>query len=988
MEHSHRSCFVVRLFGHPELELDGAPLRLERQKTVALLAYLAVGGAPVARDTLAALFWPDCDGAQAGAYLRRTLWELRRALGPERLEADRETVSLLLGPGLWVDVARFRQLAAGLREGARQLAPLEEAAALYRGDFLAGFSLRDSPDFDDWQSLQAEALRHELGLVLAALAQAHGERGDWGAAIDAARRWLALDPLDEASHRALMQLYAWSGQRGAAIRQYEACIAILDEELGAAPEAETAALGQEIRAGRVGRRRVPASVARAPLTPRLGPALPADHTPFVGREAELTEIGRLLADRECRLLTLIGPGGVGKTRLAIQAARAAGAAFAAGVAFVPLAAQSSAEGLLAALVEGVQPWQHASGPARSHQAGPRGQLLASLRDQALLLILDSAEHLAADVADLLSELLPAGPQLKLLVTSRERLRLPEEWVFEVAGLPYPEAGAAGDPAACPAAQLFLKAAGRARIGYSPGPDDWPAVARICRSVEGLPLAIELAAPWVRLLSCAEIAAEIEGNRDFLASQAGGLPERHRSLRAAFEHSWRLLPAAEREVLARLSVFAGGLTREAAAEVAGAQVADLSALLDRSLLRRDRAGRLDLHQTLKQYAAEKLALSPEAERQVRSRHSAHYLDWLAATGEGLRGREQRQALGLLLGEVGNLRLAWQQALAAGEWGRVRRALPAWALFAEMGPRRREGYEAICSAVEAAGAAVRREGSDTTLNALLALALAARRFLGMSLEPGLPLEPLRQESLALAQDLPDCAEKALTFLLSAVGPGPHSAAECQALAKESEALFEGLGDRWGVAMARLVWADGAIYGARDDAAALPAYLEARSRFRALGNRWGEALCLFGLTTLALQEARYDEALRLGQECVGVYQELGNPARIVDALALTAVAAREAGNLGALRGCLAEALAPLEETGQRARLARALADLCEVAAAQGDGPAAESYRQRALALYHELGDGEGLQNPLPALDQLQAGNAAQGHNDRGQGQGRSRR
>ncbi len=588
---------MVRLFGHPQIDLGGAPVHLERHKAIALLAYMTVTGGRLGRDTLAALFWPDCEGAVAHAYLRRTLWELRRALGEGRLDIDRRTVALPCTGGVWVDVVRFQGLAADAKaaEPAGRLRLLQEAADLYRGDFMAGFSLRDSPGFDEWQSLQAEDLRRQLGQVLAALAEEQRDQGDCDTAIETARRRLALDPLDEDPHRALMRLYAGSGRRAAAIRQYEACVAILQSELGAQPEAETTALYEAIRQGAVGRPRQ----ARRPV-PRVDPGLPTDSLPFVGREAELAEVGRLLAEPDCRLLTLVGPGGAGKTRLAIRAARACADSFADGVAYVPLDAQSSAKGLVAAVAEHFRPGVQSDSPAEMQR-----QLVASLRRRAVLLVLDNAEHLVPAVAEWLAELLPAAPRVKLLVTSRERLRLPQAWTLEIGGLPYPGPGQAGNPAEFPAVQLFVRAARRVRADFAPAPEDWPVIGRICRLLEGLPLGIELAAPWVRVLSCPEVAAELEGDQGLLASSERGVPERHRSLGTVFEQSWQLLNPRERDLLARLSVFATSFTREAAAQVSGASLADLAALVDKSLLRREGAGRYALHALLRQHAAEKV-----------------------------------------------------------------------------------------------------------------------------------------------------------------------------------------------------------------------------------------------------------------------------------------------------------------------------------------------------------------------------------------------
>ncbi|MDI7275804.1 MAG: tetratricopeptide repeat protein, partial [Anaerolineae bacterium] len=388
------------------------------------------------------------------------------------------------------------------------------------------------------------------------------------------------------------------------------------------------------------------------------------------------------------------------------------------------------------------------------------------------------------------------------------------------------------------------------------------------------------------------------------------------------------------------------------------LADLTALADRSLLHRDPGGRYGLHEVLRAYAAEKLSLSPEPEREARARHSAYYLDLIADAGEGLKGREQRATLSLLEREVPNLQQAWQRALEAGDWERARRALPNWILFMEMGPRKRESGAAALQAIAAVRGAAAARGPTPTLNAILALLLAAWRYHSTSLEPGTPPGPLIEESMALARSLPDCPEKAMVYLLNCVGSAPDNPAGAVALAGESLAVFDALGDRWGTAMARLVLGDCLVLGANDCDAARSAYGEARAAFRALGNRWGEAMCLVGLTMVASRQGHHGEAMELGRESLAVYRDLGNPWRIVTTLELLAQVAREAGDPVTARACLEESLAPLEETGHRAAVAGTLVHLARAARGGGDLAGAREYLERARMLCQELGDLEGAE------------------------------
>ena len=359
--------------------------------------------------------------------------------------------------------------------------------------------------------------------------------------------------------------------------------------------------------------------------------LPAPRTSFVGRASELDEIDRLLGDPGCRLLTLVGPGGAGKTRLALEAAGRRIERYPHGVHFVPLVSVASPEFLAPAIAESIQ---FAVDGAHSGFSA-QDQLLDYLGERATLLVLDNFEHLV-DGADLLGEIIERAPKVELLTTSRERLNVQSEWVLDVHGLGLTENGKGGSGAL----RLFVERATQVEPGFSLDDDQRAEARRICRLVEGLPLGIELSASWVSVLSCAEIAEEIERNIDFLATSMRDVPERHRSLRAAFDQSWRLLSGEQQAVLARLSVLRGDFGREAAAAVAGADLRLLSDLVSKSLVRRSDFGRFELHELLRQYAAERLAASPGEERDARERHARHYAAMLIERQAELIGRGSR------------------------------------------------------------------------------------------------------------------------------------------------------------------------------------------------------------------------------------------------------------------------------------------------------------------------------------------------------------
>src|SRR5512143_2346170 len=315
------------------------------------------------------------------------------------------------------------------------------------------------------------------------------------------------------------------------------------------------------------------------LSPELKPAaaapqvrvnLPVLPTPLIGRQREVEELSQLLVDPQCRLLTLVGPGGIGKTRLAIEAAARLPAAFADGVYFVPLASVITARFIVPLIADALGFAFQSTTPA-----DPKTQLFRYLKGKQVLLLTDNLEHLLTEPGiEVLTELLANTPQVKLLATSREPAGLQGEWVFEVQGLPIPDSRYAEGSAQNTGVELFLQRARRAHVGFTARPQDYPAIVRICQLVDGMPLGIELAAAWVRTLDCAEIAREIERGLDFLSVTTRDLPARHRSMRAVFDHSWRLLSPEDQTVLLRLSVFRGGFKREAAEQVAGATLAVL------------------------------------------------------------------------------------------------------------------------------------------------------------------------------------------------------------------------------------------------------------------------------------------------------------------------------------------------------------------------------------------------------------------------------
>ncbi|MHB1319642.1 MAG: BTAD domain-containing putative transcriptional regulator, partial [Anaerolineae bacterium] len=641
------------VLGPLQVLIDDVPVTaLESDKVRALLVYLAVEAhRPHRRESLVGLLWPDCPEQVARHNLRQALLNLRQAIGdhtarPPYLLISRDTIQFNRDSDFTLDLAQFNTIlhaaeedrGRGTGDGSIRAARLEEMIKLYRGGFLQDFFLEDSAEFEDWVLVQRESLHQHALNACSTLASYYEQHGDFQAARRHASRQLELDPWREEAHCQMMRALALDGQRSAALAQYETCRRVLAEELGVEPSTQTCELYEQVRAGTLEtKHESPASIPTASIH-----NLPVSLTSFHGREQELIELERLIANSECRCISLVGQGGTGKTRLALQAAQQHRADSTHGVAFVPLAAVSSVEGAIPAISGAIHLDFYGPGD-------PRVQLLNYLRDKQMLLILDNVEQLLGEgppeaaIVGLMLEILQHAPGVKLLVTSREALNLQGEWVFEVGGLAFPRAEQEEHADEYAAVALFMQRARRASPGLAFGEADRAGMADICRLVEGMPLAIELAAAWSRVLSPAEIAQEIRGSLDILSASVRDLPERHRSMRVVFDRSWQRLSAREQQVLSQLSVFRGGFSRQAAEQVAGASLPVLSTLVNRTLLRRTAAGRYELHELVRQYCASHLAADPQAHAAAQKRHFDCFLALAEAAEQELKGRNQLEWL---------------------------------------------------------------------------------------------------------------------------------------------------------------------------------------------------------------------------------------------------------------------------------------------------------------------------------------------------------
>jgi len=720
---SHLAIFAL---GPLRIELDGQPVQTSRHKALALLVYLVRCPERQSRAVLSALLWPDYSQEKAFAYLRRTLWELHSLLGEGWLEADRQEIWLNQQANILLDVDEFLSHLAVVKQHNHPittvchecLAHLNTAALVYRGDFLAGFSLRDSPCFEDWQFFQTEKLRQVYASALQRLTNLLYQGGAFTEAIVFARRWLALDNFNEEAHRLLMKIFDSSGQRHLAIRQYKECERILQAELGVVPESMTLALYESISSGKFAKQTEmlsdraemleqqtpePSLVVRLleEVTPIKG-SWPADHLPtratiFVGREKEISCISTMLSDPSCWLLSLLGPGGIGKTRLALEVGRRITADFPQGVCFISLSMVEAERSIAPAVARSLGLIFLQNGLT------PEEQLLNFLSEKRLLLILDSFEQLVP-WATWLERIHARAPGVKLLVTSRHRLALQGEKIVEVKGLDFPLDQAEIIETApdeifrrYSALKLFQQAAYRSQVTFQPSVQESTAIIQIAQRLEGMPLGLELAATWLSTLTCQEIAAEINRSLDILESTQGNISERQRSIKAVLNHSWKLLTRREQTILSRLAVFRGGFSYQAAKQVAGASLGDLSSLVDKSLVRRGPKGRFDLHNLLGQYCTGILKQDLTDNQATHRRHCAFYSARLEEWNEQLKSVKQGQVLLEIETDLENCQAAWDWAVSQMQLEQMEQAVDGLGMFYLRQARFEEGQDIYKKAI---------------------------------------------------------------------------------------------------------------------------------------------------------------------------------------------------------------------------------------------------------------------------------------------------
>jgi predicted ATPase/DNA-binding SARP family transcriptional activator len=989
---------VLELIGPFRVTLDGRPITsFAYDKVRALLVYLAVeSGRAHHRNSLATLLWPDVTDERARANVRKALASLRQTLDDQNADTPfllttRDSIQFNRASDYTLDVTTFHTLLDGCATpppssdelDPNAIACMEQAIALYQGEFLAQVSTRGSIVFEEWAALVREELHRRALDTCAALMEHYQRRYVWDKAQRYARQLVQMEPWHEAGYRCIMRALTHSGQRGAALQQYELCRRILSAELGAEPEVATVALYEQIRLGTfqqesgvrgqgTGVREqgsgvrgqgkweiAPSSHPHTPTpplpyapTPPLPYAptvtLPTPVTSLVGREQEIATVCDVLRRADVRLLTLTGLGGMGKTRLSIAVAATLRDSFSGAVWFVPLASVIDTPLIINAIAQ-------ALGLQEAGDESMATRLITYLRDRPALLVLDNLEHLP-DAGPLVGDLLATCPQLTILATSRVALRIYGEWEFVVPPLTLPQEGSIhshNQVRESEAVQLFTTRAQAARHDFMLTDQNAEAVVAICRQLDGLPLAIELAAARIKHYEPQMLLHQLKRRLDLLTDGPRDAPERHRTLRAAIGWSYDALSADQQALFRRLGVFAGGCSPDAIDAVCGdwsahhgdqspilrrrsRQVSNLQSLIsnhivalaDQHLIHqkaRNTDTRFEMQELLREFALEQLAHHDELE-QTRRAHAHHFLGLAEQAERHLRTGDQLTWLARLEEEHDNFRAALRWCLA--------------------------------------------EGGDVLVGLRLAAALGWFWWLHSHYTQGVAW---LTRAFDQAKEAPAELRANVLRAASLLAVGLADSASGVAWGVEALEIYQTMGHSHAVAYT--LGSLGAHYLLRDEyQRAAQCWEEGLALARAVDDRWVIAAYLWNLGMVDTEQerirARCEESLRLGRET-------GDRWNIIGALHILSELALEQGDFSRAQRLVDECLALAREIGDRRNEAWALGALSGLAREQGDVERAAEYGSAFLRHAHEMGDrgNEAWALHNLGLVMLAQGNAAQG-------------
>jgi tetratricopeptide (TPR) repeat protein len=696
--------------------------------------------------------------------------------------------------------------------------------------------------------------------------------------------------------------------------------------------------------------------------------LPAPLTPFVGRHEEVAKIGELMSEPTCRLLALVGPGGIGKTRLAVQAASLMREthrdSFRDGVFFVPLAPLSGSDSILAALAQAIG-FSFYQG-----KESPEQQLHQYLHQKRILLVLDNFEHLIdGESLRLLTEILAAAPGVRMMITSRARLNMRGEFLVSLGGMDIPEIASVARwthpverAAAYSGIQLFLHSARRVRQDFALSSDNVMHIAHTCLLVQGMPLGIELAAAWMTVLEPEEIAAKIEQSLDFLQTDASDVPVRQRSLRAVSDSSWSLLTEGERLAVQRLSVFRGGFDRGGAEYAGRVPLNTLVALINKCWIQREPGVRYKIHELLRQYGAERLARDPALEAAARDDHSRDYCDWLSQQEVGLNGAELPAAWDATQGDIENVRAACMWAATQGRLGRLEQAINALGWFYYRGYGNCQQGEITFRGLGEGLTAVETWPSSATAGAQRTMAriliwqsrfsalvgdeqkgsLLLERGMALLNTPPLAGQDTRSERAHIALQL-----GYLEYYSDAASGKRHFA--------QSYDLYQELGDRWGMAYA-LLGLGRASRNLGELGEAQDALTESLSLHRDMGNQIGQSETMATLGGLAIRQSRFQEAEDLIQQSLTLTTET-NRFGIAFGLGFLGWAQLLTGRFDEAETSISECIALFGDLGLRVNVVKGSTLLARARLHAGEYRSARIQAEAVVSLAHEVNYDRGV-------------------------------
>ncbi len=948
------------LLGPLRIECGEQTTHLSTRKAESLLAYLALHPETQTRERLAALFWGDSSDKQARTSLRTALAVIRRQFGKQILRADRETVQLNPAYPHSVDALEF---ASALELGSAhsrqsEIIKLQAAVELYQGDLLSDF-------YDDWIMPERENFHARYIDALLLLIQRLRARSEYDSAIAYAQKVLAADRANELAYQHLMFCYHAIGDRSTALKQFDECKRILAEELGVDPSPETLALYESIKQ----------SDALSETRPAHLTNLPVPITSFVGRKQEMAEVKRLLLNT--RLLTLTGPGGIGKTRLAKEAAFDLVHAFKDGVWIVELGELMDASRVAQAIAKTLG--------IRDTSNQPFDQIItAALASKAVLLILDNCEHLIETCAHIVETLLSHCPDLKILATSREALDIPGETVWQVPGLGLPDweetSRVAEERLAAlrqyDAVRLFADRAAASVPAFQLTNYNAFAVAQVCQRLDGIPLAIELAAARAKTLTVEQIAERLDDRFRLLTGGSRTALPRYQTLRSLIDWSYDLLSEPERALFRRLAVFAGGWTLEAAEavccceQIESIRILELKArLVDKSLVLMEEynsSTRYRFLETIRQYARDKLLESEEAAR-TRDRHR----DWFLALTEeaeiGLRTGEQLFWLNHLETEHDNLRAALDWSLGHGESSaddaekglRIAGALAQfWAMHGHLG----EGRRWLAQALRSPTGSIPPRAKALAGNGVLAYLQSDLPHAAESCEQSLTLARQTDDKWLIGVSLFVLGEYHRNYR--------HDPPRAQALLAESLALARKVNDPWLKALTLYgLGLQSHLQGDQDKATGF--LEESLELCRSIGDKWLCAAVLNYLGDQAHTMADYDRAAELYGEALILRQALKDKGGIAGSLNNLGDMARHLQHYARAESQYESSLALFRELGQRESIAIVLDNLGFVALHQANLEKSRTLFGESLTLFHSISNQAGIAECLTGFASVAVAN-----------------